>query len=128
MTIPMRAIHRTVDVIGGVMGVVLCFAVVVLTMTVVKNKTLKMYKIMIICTAVVDFFYALNSLITMSTASLAGDLVYFILDNPYLPQSSLVAYSAVATQLFMMFLCFCILPLQFIYRYGVLLSKPFTIT
>ncbi|CAD5214733.1 unnamed protein product [Bursaphelenchus xylophilus] len=122
----MRTIHRAVDIVGGVMGVVLCSAVIILTSTVVRNKTMKMYKIMIMSTAAVDLIYSLNCLITLSTATAAKNLVFISVDNPYLPRGPNIVYVAVATQLLTMFLAVAVLPLQFIYRYGVLRSKPFT--
>uniref|UniRef100_A0A1I7RXR7 7TM_GPCR_Srx domain-containing protein n=1 Tax=Bursaphelenchus xylophilus TaxID=6326 RepID=A0A1I7RXR7_BURXY len=66
-----------------------------------------------------------NKFRTVLTAVFGEKIVFMLMDN--YPITSIIGpYAALSTQLFLMFLGVAMLPLQFIYRYGVMIQKPFT--
>ncbi|CAD5224441.1 unnamed protein product [Bursaphelenchus xylophilus] len=81
---------------------------------------------MLVTNATVDLLYAINTLCTFCTAAFGYKAVFMLIDNPYWPKTVWWTYAGLCTNLFFMFLSVGMLPLQFIYRYGVMRTKAFT--
>ncbi|CAD5228807.1 unnamed protein product [Bursaphelenchus okinawaensis] len=75
---------------------------------------------MIMLNTIVDMFFSLVSVILMGTLDVRSGLLYIIIDNPYHPvNSSLGAFTA-SFWTFSLYLTVVAIPLQFIYRYGII--------
>ncbi|CAD5223466.1 unnamed protein product [Bursaphelenchus okinawaensis] len=81
---------------------------------------------MMIANSVVDLLFAVNTMITMASVCFGPQLVYVITDNPLYPKTYLASLIGIGSHLFLMFLSVSMLPLKFIYRYGVMRNRPFS--
>ncbi|CAD5233129.1 unnamed protein product [Bursaphelenchus xylophilus] len=121
-----RLIHYVLDTVVGVAGAALSSLVIYLSVTHVRNRALRAYSIMLVSNAVVDLVYSLNTICTFASSAFGIQAVFMTVDNPFWPKTVFWTYAAISTNLFLMFLSVAMLPLQFVYRYGVMRAKPFS--
>ncbi|CAD5223468.1 unnamed protein product [Bursaphelenchus okinawaensis] len=108
------------------LGAFFCCVVIYLTLKNAKNRALRAYAFMMVGNAIVDLILAINTLMTLPTACFGPQVVFMLVDNPIFPTAPGWTTFAVGTHLFFMFLGVAMLPLQFVYRYGVMRGQPFT--
>ncbi|CAD5235290.1 unnamed protein product [Bursaphelenchus xylophilus] len=90
-------------------------------------RSFRGYSHMIALNTVVDLIYSLTDLITMETVDLHGGILYMFPANPYFPTNIISARWASSFWIFALYMTIMALPMQFMYRYGLLCrDKPFT--
>ncbi|CAD5233133.1 unnamed protein product [Bursaphelenchus xylophilus] len=126
MELTRTTVHSFLDFWTGLLGIIACTLVIFLSITRVKNRALQVYSIMMVTTASVELAQAITTVATFTTGCFGNKIVFMLVDNPWYPKQQSMTYFAVGLQLFLMFLSVSMLPLQFVYRYGVMRGKPFT--
>uniref|UniRef100_A0A1I7RJY8 G protein-coupled receptor n=1 Tax=Bursaphelenchus xylophilus TaxID=6326 RepID=A0A1I7RJY8_BURXY len=101
-----------------------------LVLYVVQTRTpkyLRAYGKMIAWNTIVDLFFSLVSVVLMGTLDVRSGLLYIVIDNPYHPTNKTLGAFSASLWTFSLYLTVLAIPLQFLYRYGILArSKPYS--
>ncbi|CAD5228629.1 unnamed protein product [Bursaphelenchus xylophilus] len=119
------AVH-TVDIALALISVLLCWFISMMTLFGVKMKTLQAYKMVFLINAFVDLMYSVNNIVVLMSMTYGVKVVFAIVSNPMIPGTPCSTRIAIGTQLFCMFLSLNVIPLQFMFRYGIIRGRPFS--
>ncbi|CAD5228764.1 unnamed protein product [Bursaphelenchus okinawaensis] len=122
---PVRIFHFYYEVC--LFGSSLALNSTVLYMVMMKTPPhFKGYARMIAFNSIIDIMFSVTDLVTMEVVDLHGAVLYLISDNPNYPKDPNLAVATAAFWIFNLYLTIIVIPLQFMYRYGLVCrDQPF---